>query len=64
MNDAEAEAYKQYQHAKRCKEQLQAEIEKARPRANQLKTLEHLWGHINDFVPRSWRSKDEPEPEK
>ena len=58
-SEAEKEAHTQYQAAKRLAGQLKRDIERGTtPRADQLRTLDQLWRHVNDFIPRHWR--DEP----
>ena len=56
MTDAELDAYKQFQIAARAKETLKRDIEQGRrTRAEQLRTLDRLWSHIESFVPQHWR---------
>ena len=56
MTESELDAYKQFQIAARAKETLKRDIEQGRhTRAEQLRTLDQLWSHIESFIPRHWR---------
>ena len=57
VSDSEAEARRAYDGAKRQRDQLKQAIEHDTPRVDQLKMLDHLWRHINDFIPRHWREE-------
>ena len=58
MTDAEKEAHTQYQAARRVKQQLAQAIATGRAsKADQIRLLDQVWRHVQDFIPRHWREE-------
>lgn len=63
VTDAEKEARRQYDNAKRVKEELKRGLKEGYGTLNDsLKQVDRLWSHIQDFVPRHWREDGHGNP--